>query len=340
MDARSTDHHHDKLAEKLLREPGSFEPVTALRVAQAASPDGLDIVAPIGVDPSPVAVGGFSRGEKRNRIRSLFASLSGPIGSLPPSYNHLIMREERHRSRSLSAFLDVFNGRISEFFADASEKYRLARWMRWQGGRGQAGFIRALLALGGFGTRCTIERAGISRDLTLRFAGFFADRTRHASGLAALLTELTGASVKIDQFRARWLEIPLSERSCIGQPHGLQLGLNSTAGSRIRDLTGAFRIVVGPLRYADYLRLSPDSRQMKEIVALTRLYVGPSLDFDVQVVLRKEDVPVSQLGRAGDPPRLGWNCWARSAPAARDSGDAIIQALTIEKAALEVQHAT
>ncbi len=44
---------------------------------------------------------------------------------------------------------------------------------------------------------------------------------------------------------------------------------------------------------------------MREIVAITRLYVGPSLDFDVQVVLRKVDVPQSQLGRAGDPTGSG-----------------------------------
>lgn len=340
MDARSADHPEDMLAEKLLSEPGRFEPVTALRVAQRASTRGLDIVAPVGVDPAPLAVSGFQRGEKRNRIRSLLASLSGPVGSLPPSYNQLIMREERQRSRSLSAFLDVFNGRIGELFADASEKYRLVRWIRWQGHAGEGGFLRVLLSLGGFGTRHTIERAEVDRDLALRFSGYFADRTRHASGLAAMLGELTGAPVRIEQFRARWLTIPSSERSRIGQPQGLQLGVNAAAGSRLRDLTGAFRIVVGPLHYADYLKLSPDAKAMREIVAITRLYVGPSLDFDVQVVLCKEDVPQSQLGRAGDPPRLGWNCWARTEPATKDSGDAVIQAQAVERArVVEVRHA-
>ncbi|SIQ49136.1 type VI secretion system protein ImpH [Rhizobium sp. RU35A] len=339
MDAGSVDQFPDVLAERLVRDPGSFEPVTALRVAQAVSPDGLDVVAPVGVDPAPLAVSGFERSERRSRIRSLFASLSGPVGALPPSYNQLILREERQRSRAFSAFLDVFNGRISELFADACEKYRLARALRWQGKEAKAGFLRALLSLGGFGTRRTVERAGISRDLPLRFSGFFADRTRHASGLAAMLEELTGAPVQIEQFRPRWLTIPPAERSRIGQPQGLQLGTNASAGSRFRDQSGGFRVVIGPLHYGDYLRLSPDARAMGEIVALTRLYVGPSLDFDVQVVLRKEDVPETQLGRSGDPPRLGWNAWARIAPAARDSGDAVVQAMAVENMAMEVQHA-
>ncbi|WP_246658265.1 type VI secretion system baseplate subunit TssG [Rhizobium sp. FKY42] len=340
MGKRPADHMNDPLVERLVRDPGSFEPVTALRVAQKASPSGLDIIAPVGVDPSPVATSGFTRSEKRNRIRTLFASLSGPVGSLPSSYNQLIMREERQRSKSLSAFLDVFNGRISELFADAAEKYRLPHWMRWQGGHSEGGFLRALLALGGFGTRGTISRAEIDRDLALRFSGFFANRTRHAAALSAMLQELTAAPVQIEQFRPRWLKIPVSERSRIGQSQGLVLGMNTTAGESIRDLTGGFRIVIGPLAYGDYMRLSPNSTSIREIVSLTRLYVGPTLDFDVQVVLRKEDVPLCQLGRAGDPPRLGWNCWARTGPATRNNGDAVIQAARIETLNREIRHAS
>ncbi|MFD1745006.1 type VI secretion system baseplate subunit TssG [Rhizobium helianthi] len=333
-------HHQDALAERLLRDPGRFEPVTALRVAQRASPEGLDIVAPVGVEPSPLAVSGFTRTDKRNRIKTLFASLSGPVGSLPASYNQLVMREERQRSKALSAFLDVFNGRISELFADATEKYRIARWLRWQGGRDGSGFLRALLSLGGFGTRRTISRAEVAEDVVLRFSGFFANRTRSASALSAMLCELTGASVRIEQFRPRWIKIPQGERSRLGQPQGLILGGNASAGQSLRDLTGAFRLVIGPLAYADYMRLSPDSRLLREIVALTRLYVGPTLDFDVQVVLRREDVPFCQLGRAGDPPRLGWNTWARTEPAVKDNGDAIIQAAAVEKLSRELPHAS
>lgn len=340
MDKRSVNHMTDVLAERLIRDPGSFEPVTALRVAQKASPSGLDIIAPIGVQTSPVATSGFTRSQKRNRIKTLFASLSGPVGSLPSSYNQLIMREERQRSRSLSAFLDVFNGRISELFADATEKYRLAHWLRWQGERGEGGFLRTLYSLGGFGTHRTISRAQINGDLVLRFAGFFANRTRHPAGLSAMLQELIAAPVRIEQFRQRWLKIPVGERSRIGQQQGLVLGSNASAGERFRDLTGAFRIVIGPLAYGDYMRLSPDSASIREIICLARLYVGPTLDFDVQVVLRKDDVPLCQLGRAGDPPRLGWNCWARSGPATKDNGDAIIQAASIQSQGREVSHAS
>jgi type VI secretion system protein ImpH len=315
----------DELAALLERDPGRFDPVTALRVAQASGEDGLEITAPAGVVPAALAVSGFGRRGGRRVIRSALASLTGPLGSLPPTYNDLILREERNRARALSAFFDLFGTRMSELFADACEKYRLARSLRWGGDRRRNRFIRTLLSLAGFGTRGLVPRAGVEEDLLLRFSGFFANRTRNAASLGALLADVTGLPVAIEQFRGRWLTIPPEELSRIGQSKGLQLGVNATAGASLRDFSGGFRIVIGPVHYADYLRLSPDGAAVREISALTRLYVGHGLDFDIQVILKKEDVPFSVLGQAGDPPRLGWNSWARTGPALKDSADAVIK---------------
>ena len=41
----------------------------------------------------------------------------------------------------------------------------------------------------------------------------------------------------------------------------------------------------------------------------------------MQVILRKEDVPETQLGAAA--PRLGWNAWLRQLPALRDADQAL-----------------
>ena len=57
---------------------------------------------------------------------------------------------------------------------------------------------------------------------------------------------------------------------------------------------------------------------------LIRLYVGPEFDFDIQLVLRRQDVPSVQLGSAADPPsQLGWNTWVRSGAATADADDAV-----------------
>lgn len=49
--------------------------------------------------------------------------------------------------------------------------------------------------------------------------------------------------------------------------------------------------------------------------------MDPGLDFDVQVLLRKEDVPEARLG--ADAPALGWNAWLRQLPAERDADQSV-----------------
>ena len=312
------------LASLLERDPGRFEPTTAFRVAQHSAGDHLSVSSPVGVSPAPLAVNDFKRKGATVSVRASMGGLLGPLGAMPPSYNELVMREERNRAHGLAGFFSIFTSRLTELFVDASEKYRLARRLRWNSDRGGNAFISALFSLAGFGTARLKEQVRPDDELILRFSGFFATRTRNTINLRAMLHEFSGLPVAIELFRGRWLSIPVEERSRMGQPQGVQLGINATAGAAIHDFGGSFRVVIGPVDYEDYRSLSPGSANIDALFALTRLYVGPTLDFDIQVVLKKEHIPFCQLGEDGDPPRLGWNSWARVGSADRDSGDAII----------------
>jgi type VI secretion system protein ImpH len=271
-----------------------------------------------------LAVGGLVKTGERTEIRSALAGVTGPLGSMPPAYNELVMRQERSRARGLSSFFDLFSARMSELFVAACEKYRVARRIRWIDPLRQNSFVVTLLSLAGFGTKGLVEKSGVDENLILRFSGFFSARTRNASNLQAMLREFSGLPVDVELFRGRWLTIPLQDRSRLAPGSAVQLGVNATAGAAIHDFSGGFRIVIGPLDYADYLTLSPDGPAIKELFALARLYAGAGLDFDIQIILRKDEIPFCRLGEAGDLPRLGWNSWARVAPAERDSTDAVI----------------
>ena len=300
-----------------------FEPTTAFRVAQAADYD-MAITSPFGVSPSPLPVAGFRRKSGKTTLRSVLGGILGPLGSLPPAYNEHVMREERNKSQALAAFLDLFSSRMAELFVDACEKYRLARLLRWGGDSERNVFTRAIFSLVGFGTAKLRERSGVDDDVLLRFSGLLASRTRNASNLRAILREFCGLPVEVELFRGRWLSVPEEERSRMRRGGAVRLGVNAMAGTAIRDFSGSFRVVVGPLDYPDYLSLAPGTTNVEEIFALIRLFVGPGLDFDIQIVLKKDQVPFCRLGQDGDPPRLGWNSWARIAPVAHDCGDAVI----------------
>ncbi|WEX08243.1 type VI secretion system baseplate subunit TssG [Chelativorans sp. AA-79] len=321
---RTFEKDQEILADRLEADPGRFEPTTAFRVAQAASGP-LAICSHIGVSLIPLPLAGFRRGDGgRSTLKSALPSPLGPLGVLPPSYLELAMREERNRAHGLTAFFDLFGARIAELFIDACEKYRLARLLRWDRREGGNGFRTALFSLTGFGTARLLETSNVDAALILRFSGFLASRTRNASALGAMLREFTGLPVKIELFRGRWLSIPPEERSTLGRRSSARLGDNAVAGAAIHNFSGGFRVVLGPLEYRDYLALAPGSRAVEELFALIRLFAGSSLAFDLQLVLKKEHIPFCRLDGPEGAPRLGWNTWARIAPAPDDCGDAVV----------------
>jgi type VI secretion system protein ImpH len=75
------------------------------------------------------------------------------------------------------------------------------------------------------------------------------------------------------------------------------------------------------LTYTQFRGLMPDGAGLRALGQMTRAYVGPELDFDVQVVLRRAEVPECRL----EAPRLGWNTWVHGEAFTQDVEDAVFQ---------------
>jgi type VI secretion system protein ImpH len=67
----------------------------------------------------------------------------------------------------------------------------------------------------------------------------------------------------------------------------------------------------------------PHGKRLRQVVDFTRRYVGPQYDFDVQVVLKKNEVPPLKLG--GETGYLGWSTWLGVRQDSVDAEDAIFQ---------------
>ena len=58
---------------------------------------------------------------------------------------------------------------------------------------------------------------------------------------------------------------------------------------------------------------------------MTRLFVGPETSFDVQLILKKEEVPDCELRADGEfVARLGWNTWSAEKERRQDVSDTIL----------------
>jgi type VI secretion system protein ImpH len=293
-----------------------------------------------------------------------FFGLTGPSGILPRHYTELLLRlrkEGRFAEKdALRDWLDLFNHRLISLFYRAWEKYRF--YIPYERKEyslvAPDTFTQCLFSLVGLGLPALRERLKTTvrgddapeatlakvEDLSvLHYAGLFAQRTRTAAGLEALLNDYFQAPVRIRQFQGQWLKFDLSNQSRLGRDEGnSRLGSDLVIGERVWDVQSKIRVSVGPLRYEQFLEFLPDrSPSLRHkafflLVHLVRLYVGPELDFDVQLLLRSNEVPAAHLaGRQAPGGRLGWNSWLKSAPRRVDAGDAIFQGKEIYSLALE-----
>jgi type VI secretion system protein ImpH len=64
---------------------------------------------------------------------------------------------------------------------------------------------------------------------------------------------------------------------------------------------------------------------MKRLLAWVRNYAGTALDWDVRLILTKEETPPLRLGgRAGNGLRLGWSTWPAGATPGRNPDQLLI----------------
>jgi type VI secretion system protein ImpH len=269
-----------------------------------------------------------------------FLGLTGPAGALPRHYTETLLQRIRERDFSLRDFLDLFNHRLISLFYRAWEKYSLP--MSYERSRldnpgGEPDPVTqslyCLVGLGTSGVRCRLE---VDDEAVLHYSGHFAHFPRSALALECMLADHLEMSVAVLQCQGQWLKLEPVDRAFMPspmQPGGLnnQLGVNLVIGERVWDVQSKFRLRLGPLTWQQFRSLMPNGRALRPLVQMTRLYAGPTLDFDVQPVLRPEEVPACRLTRDVDEgPYLGWNTWMpRETISLHPIDDAIFQIETI-----------
>ncbi|MDX2039568.1 MAG: type VI secretion system baseplate subunit TssG [Isosphaeraceae bacterium] len=318
------------------------------QVSTAFPPSAVhDLAKPGGSTPVPV-------------MTIAFFGVTGPNGILPRHYTELLLKIAREskgaEKYALRDWYDLFNHRLSSLFYRAWEKYRF--WIPFERGEGRRiepdAFTRSLLALVGIeppslrGRLQLVEVAAADehrdesrRVLTriddfslLYYGGLLAQRTRNASGLEAMLADYFGLPVQVVQFVGQWLMLEPENQSSLGSAGANnRLGVDCVAGERVWDIQGKIRIRVGPLDFERFLDFVPNRADAARhnayfrIVQLTRFYVGPDLDFEIQPILRREDVPECRMtDDLAQRPLLGWNTWIRSQPLDHDADDAVFAA--------------
>ncbi len=324
------------LSKKLFDEPYRFDFFQAVRLLERINRDRLPVGRKDG-DPHREVVRFRTRASlafppsqlyelNRNgaehagnppELTVAFMGLTGPLGVLPQPYTEMILERQREKDTTMWEFLDLFNHRLISLFYRAWEKYRFHIAYERDGGDR---LTECLFALIGLGTKGLRGRMGLQDQALLFYSGLIAQRPHSASTIQRILTDYFGVPSRVDQCVGQWLKLEdenlsrLSGKSADGSANNA-LGVSTVVGSRVWDAQSKFRVQLGPLSYAQFVKFLPTGDAHKSVTELARLLAGPEFDFDLQLVIKSKEVLGSVLTtRAKRKPMLGWTTWLTTKP--------------------------
>jgi len=250
--------------------------------------------------------------------------LTGPLGVLPLTYTLRVAERERLHDHAFRDFLDLFHHRLISLFYRAWEKYRFM--VAYERDR-QDRFTAHLLDLIGLGATTLRDRLPLQDEALVFYAGLLALRSRPAAALRQLPADYFGVPVEVEQFIGGWY-ILADETQCRLDEDGVdasgQLGLGAVVGDAIWDQQSKVRLRLGPLTRRQYDDFLPTGAAYRSLGAITRFYAGEQFEFEVRLVLARDEVPWCTLAADDSAPPLGWSTWLGASRRGRDPDDTVL----------------
>jgi type VI secretion system protein ImpH len=323
-----------RLMQTLETRFASFEFFAALRYIECAYPGlprlgksarAADEPVRLGQVPSlKFAPAMFAEAEQdadgRLWLGGVFFGLFGPNGPLPihlTEYAH----DRRHNARdhAFPGFADIFHHRLMCLFyrgwADAQPTVHADR-------PASDRFRTYLGALVGVGQPALRDRDAMPDPVKLHYAGRLSAQVRNPESLRTVLQDFFCERVEIQEFQGEWMHLSDEDQLHLGEsPQSGTLGLSSTLGAYVWGAQSRFRIVVGSMPFLAFERFLPGSTALGQLSAIVRNYVGYELEWDLQLILDRAQVPGVRLGRGA---RLGWTSWLGSKVRYRDADDVVL----------------
>ncbi len=308
---------------ELREEPWSFGFYSSLRKIECLHPgqpriaDSLHLSEdPVlfGQSPSmvfaPASIASYGADERgpKPRLDVYLFGLFGPNGPMPLHLTEYAWERDRHHDdTSLRRFCDVFHHRMLALFyrawADAEPSVSFDR-------PDSDRFHSFVGALAGYGMESLADRDEMPDATKLHFAGRLAAQTKNAEGLVEIIRSYFRVPAEVEEFSGEWLTLPEEYRCRLGEsPATGTLGGNITIGASVYECQHKFTLLFGPLTLETYEKMLPGRDSLARLVAVIKNYIGDELAWDLNLLLRHDQVPETRLGEYG---ALGWTTWLGS----------------------------
>jgi type VI secretion system protein ImpH len=237
------------------------------------------------------------------RLQVRLFGLLGPNGPLPIHLTEYVRERLRLAGDpTLSRFLDIFHHRFIALF------YRAWAQAQPHVNRDRPADDRFTVYVGAFIGMAPMPAR--NRDTLPDPAKFFhvgalIRQVRNAEGLRHILQHFFRVPVEIEEFVGHWLTLSAGDRTALSSGRAA-LGSGTVLGGRVWDRQHKFRIRLGPLTLDQYESFLPGGAPLRKLADWVRMYLCFELDWDVLLLLERDEVPPLMLGKRQ---RLGWTTW-------------------------------
>ena len=253
-------------------------------------------------------------------LKVFFFGLFGPNGPLPIHLTEFARhRMNIARDPTFAEFADLFHHRLLSLFYRAwADKEPTTQLDRPHNDRFSI-YVGSLL---GIAERSQQQRDGICDHTKFHFAAHLGCQTKHADGLIAVLRSYFQVPIAMEEFVGEWLTIPEDGLCYLNadQQTG-QLGVSATIGLHSWQCMHKFRLIAGPLDLQQFESFLPNGKKITAFSDLVKNYIGFEFKWDLNLILKKEEVPAARLGKYG---WLGWNSWLSARSRNDDAKDMFI----------------
>jgi type VI secretion system protein ImpH len=259
--------------------------------------------------PSDISNLTATDGEEPVAMEVAFMGLIGPAGVMPHWYNELAAERLRQKDSSMTSFFDVFHHRLISLFYLAWKKYRLTG-SYLPGARDR--ISRCLLSYIGLGTPGLTNRIALPEGSLIYYSGHLSKCAASSAAIEATAEYFSRTPARVEQFIDRIVYISPEDQTQLGLANA-KLGIDALCGNSAWENQTKFRLNLGPMGYKNFIHFLPDGKRLRLIMALTQYMVGIEYEFEIGLVLKRQEVPLCALGVSTPaPPSLGWSTWIKT----------------------------
>lgn len=247
----------------------------------------LDFISPLSLDaPKGDITSVTPLDQQRWQVEVAAQGLTGALGALPTVYTEwMIDRYYRHGDKTAKAFLDIFNHRLHSLRYLAWQKYHYYAMAEFSATRPLSQAIRALSGVANSAPSLQQEQ----------FADLFAHSVRSMLNVENWLKHRFSVAAKVKPFTGGWQVMDPAQCCRLGEPSHT-LAAAPMLGSVYWDRQSHFTVTLGPVPMKNAGLFLPKGKHYQNLWSHLREYVGPGLDFDIDLLIENTTNVVTSLG--------------------------------------------